>query len=59
MRRTAPFAPPPEQIAWAKTVLDEYDRATREGLGAITVNGRMIDAASLRMAQALVARERG
>ena len=55
----AAFAPPPEQVAWAKTVLDEYDRAMREGRGAITVAGRMVDAASVRMARALVERERG
>lgn len=51
------FAPPPEQVAWAKTVLEEYDRATREGRGAITVAGRMVDAASLRMAQTIVERD--
>lgn len=51
------FAPPPEQVAWAKTVLAEYDRATQEGRGAITVAGRMVDAASLRMAQAIVERD--
>jgi citrate lyase beta subunit len=51
------FAPPPEQVAWAKTVLAEYDRATAEGRGAITVAGRMVDAASLRMAQAIVERD--
>jgi citrate lyase subunit beta/citryl-CoA lyase len=51
------FAPPPEQVAWAKMVLAEYDRATQEGRGAITVAGRMVDAASLRMAQAIVERD--
>jgi citrate lyase beta subunit len=51
------FAPSPEQVAWAKKVLDEYDRAMRAGRGAITVDGRMIDAASLRMAESLVGRE--
>ncbi|MFN8515946.1 MAG: CoA ester lyase [Chloroflexia bacterium] len=51
------FAPPPDQVAWAKTVLAEYDRATQAGRGAITVAGRMVDAASLRMAQAIVERD--
>lgn len=50
------FAPPAEQVAWAQKVLDEYDRAMREGRGAITVEGRMVDAASLRMARSLVDR---
>jgi citrate lyase subunit beta/citryl-CoA lyase len=51
------FTPPPEQVAWAKTVLAEYDRAMQGGRGAITVAGRMVDAASLRMAQAIVERD--
>ena len=52
----AAFAPPAAQVAWARTVLDEYARATTEGRGAIAVEGKMIDAASLRMARDLVAR---
>lgn len=51
------FAPPPDQVAWAKRVLEEYDRAVQAGRGAITVEGRMIDAASLRMARSLVERD--
>jgi citrate lyase subunit beta/citryl-CoA lyase len=51
------FAPSPEQVAWARKVLDEYDRAMREGRGAITIEGRMVDAASLRMARSLVERD--
>lgn len=51
------FAPPPEQVAWARTVLAEYDRATQAGRGAIDLAGRMVDAASLRMARALVERD--
>jgi citrate lyase beta subunit len=52
----AAFTPPAAQVAWARTVLDEYARATAQGQGAITVEGRMIDAASLRMAEAIIAR---
>ncbi|MGN6698297.1 MAG: HpcH/HpaI aldolase/citrate lyase family protein [Thermomicrobiales bacterium] len=50
------FAPPAAQIAWARTVLDEYARATAEGRGALAVQDKMIDAASLRMARMIVER---
>lgn len=52
----AAFSPPEAEVAWARTVLVEYERATAAGRGALTVEGRMIDAASLRMAQSIVAR---
>ena len=52
----AAFTPPAAQVDWARTVLDEYARATDLGQGAITVEGRMVDAASLRMAEAILAR---
>jgi citrate lyase subunit beta/citryl-CoA lyase len=50
------FAPPEAQVAWARTVLDEYARATAAGRGALAVQGKMIDAASLRMARTIVER---
>ena len=50
------FAPPAAQVAWARTVLDEYARATAEGRGALAVQDKMIDAASLRMARMIVER---
>jgi citrate lyase subunit beta/citryl-CoA lyase len=50
------FAPPEAQVVWARTVLDEYARATAEGRGALAVQGKMIDAASLRMARTIVER---
>lgn len=52
----AAFSPPEAEVAWARTVLEEYGRATAAGRGALTVEGRMIDAASLRMARTIVAR---
>jgi citrate lyase subunit beta/citryl-CoA lyase len=52
------FAPPADQVAWARRVLDEYERALAEGRGAIAVDGKMIDAASLRVARTLVAKDR-
>lgn len=46
------FCPSAEEIAWAQRVTDAYERATAEGTGAITIDGKMIDAANLRMAAA-------
>jgi len=45
------FSPTPDEIAWATRVVEAYEAATREGRGAIAIDGRMIDAASIRMAQ--------
>jgi citrate lyase subunit beta/citryl-CoA lyase len=53
----AAFAPPEAQVAWARRVLAAYERATAEGRGALAVEGTMVDAASLRMARAIVERE--
>ena len=50
------FVPSQKEIDWARTVLDEYEAALREGRGAISVKGKMIDVASLRMCRALVER---
>jgi len=48
------FIPSEKQLEWAQTVLNEYETAVREGRGAISVNGKMIDVASLRMCRTLV-----
>ncbi len=52
------FSPPAKDIEWAQIVLDEYEKALGEGRGAISVKGKMIDAASIRMAEHIVARAR-
>ncbi len=51
------FAPAPDELAWARTVIAAYEQALAAGRGAITVNGKMIDAANLRMAQTVVRRQ--
>lgn len=48
------FVPSPKDITWAQHVLSEYAVALKEGRGAISVNGKMIDVASLRMCQNIV-----
>ncbi len=48
------FSLPASQVTWAQRVLDAYEEAMRAGTGAITVDGKMVDAASLRVARAIV-----
>jgi citrate lyase beta subunit len=45
------FAPSPTEIAWAQQIVDAYKHAQSSGLGAIAIDGKMIDAASIRMAE--------
>lgn len=52
------FSPTPQEVAWAQRVVAAYEAARAEGRGAITVDGKMVDAASLRMARATLARSR-
>lgn len=52
------FVPSEKEIGWAQTVLEEYEAALREGRGAISVKGKMIDVASLRMCRTIVERAR-
>jgi citrate lyase subunit beta/citryl-CoA lyase len=42
------FSPTDEEIAWAKKVVEAYEEA---GTGATSVEGQMIDAASIKMAR--------
>ena len=48
------FSPPPAEVERAKRILVALDEAAREGRGAAQLDGRMIDAASARMAQNIV-----
>lgn len=48
------FSLPASQVTWARRVLDAYEEAMRAGKGAITVDGKMVDAASLRVARAII-----
>jgi citrate lyase subunit beta / citryl-CoA lyase len=45
------FQPTEEETEWAKKVLKAYEEASAGGRGAITLDGQMIDAASIRMAR--------
>ncbi|MEP7175249.1 MAG: CoA ester lyase [Gemmatimonadales bacterium] len=48
------FSPPPAEVDRAKRILVALEEAAREGRGAAQLDGRMIDAASARMAQNVV-----
>jgi citrate lyase beta subunit len=48
------FAPAPTAVARAQAVVDAYEAAMAAGRGAISLDGKMIDAANLRMAQAVL-----
>ena len=48
------FSPPKEEVDRAKRILLELDNAAAEGKGAAQLDGRMIDAASARMAENIV-----
>ncbi|MBW2540835.1 MAG: CoA ester lyase [Deltaproteobacteria bacterium] len=48
------FSPSEEEVTRAKRVLSAMDEAKREGRGAVTLDGRLIDLASIRQAEVLV-----
>jgi citrate lyase subunit beta/citryl-CoA lyase len=48
------FSPPAAEVDRARRILVALDEAAREGRGAAQLDGRMIDAASARMAQVVV-----
>ena len=52
------FSPPAEEVAHADRVVAAYEKATAEGIGAITVDGKMIDVPVVERAQALLRRHR-
>jgi citrate lyase subunit beta/citryl-CoA lyase/malyl-CoA/(S)-citramalyl-CoA lyase len=52
------FSPAPEDIDRARRILDAYDAAMAEGRGAVSVDGRMVDQATVRLAQRLWERAR-
>jgi citrate lyase subunit beta/citryl-CoA lyase len=48
------FSPPETEVNKAKRILEELEKAAKEGKGAAQLDGRMIDAASARMAENVV-----
>ena len=48
------FSPPKNEVDKAIKIIEELDKAAKEGKGAAQLDGRMIDAASARMAENIV-----
>jgi len=48
------FSPPETEVTKAKRILEELAKVAKEGKGAAQLDGRMIDAASARMAENIV-----
>ena len=51
------FRPRPDEVDHARRVVAAYDTALAEGVGAVTVDGKMIDVPVVERAQLLVDRE--
>jgi len=45
------FGPSPEEVVHARRVVEAYESAAKEGRGAVSLDGKMIDAANTRMAR--------
>lgn len=50
------FSPLPEEVDRARRILIAMEEAAAEGKGAVSLDGRLIDAASIKMAENVVAR---
>jgi citrate lyase subunit beta/citryl-CoA lyase len=45
------FSPTEKELEWARKVVSAYEEANAGGSGSVSVDGQMIDAASIKMAQ--------
>jgi citrate lyase beta subunit len=45
------FSPTDKEVDWAKKVVAAYDGANAEGSGSVSVDGQMVDAASIKLAR--------
>ncbi len=50
------FTPSEAEVVKARRILEAMEQAAKEGKGAVALDGRLIDAASIRMAEALIAK---
>jgi malyl-CoA/(S)-citramalyl-CoA lyase len=48
------FTPSKAEVTKAQRILEAMDQAAKEGKGAVSLDGRLIDIASIRMAEALL-----
>jgi citrate lyase subunit beta/citryl-CoA lyase len=52
------FSPLASEVQWAQEVVAAYQQSTAEGRGALSYQGKMIDAANIRMAQTVLRRQK-
>jgi citrate lyase subunit beta / citryl-CoA lyase len=45
------FSPTVDEVAWAEKVVSAYEEANAAGSGSVSVDGQMVDAASIKMAR--------
>lgn len=50
------FTPSAEIVENAKRVIEEYELAQKKGLGAISIEGEMVDAATIKIAERVISR---
>ena len=50
------YSPAEAEVTKARRILEAMETAAKEGKGAVTLDGRLIDIASIRMAEALIAK---
>ena len=48
------FTPSDTEVTRARRILDAMNQAAKEGRGAVSLDGKLIDIASIRMAEALL-----
>jgi len=48
------FSPSKEEIEWAKKVVEEYEKYASAGRGAITIDGKLVDAVHYRIAKRIL-----
>ncbi len=51
------FSPPQGEVDWARRTLEALKEASEQGKGAVAVDGKMVDAASARMADNIVRKD--
>ncbi len=45
------YTPPPEDVERSERILNAYQEAQKEGCGSLAIDGKMVDAASIRVAK--------
>ena len=50
------FTPSAAEVEQARRILEAMEQAAKDGKGAVALDGRLIDAASIRMAEQLIAK---